>query len=196
MNTRKIREELGRAKASCQRRDFPRAVYLTISALKELGGLTPPSDLRSDIRTTLEVLTTDPQYKKECEKPVAYQPGKEREILIFLVKLYKKIQGQEDQEDYEATLQRKLKLDRAIKSGKALLAQKKISDAEACFAEALSHCKTEYSAYALIARALLEAGEYVRALGHLRNGLRLQPDDRLMKELAEECLRLRAQANK
>ncbi|MBQ3060555.1 MAG: hypothetical protein IJD16_09655 [Desulfovibrio sp.] len=196
MNIRKIREELGRARASCQRRDFLRAVYLTISAFKELGGQTAPSDLRGDIRTALETLTADPLYKKECPRPVSYQPGKERELLIFFIKLYKKLQGQEEQEDYEATLQRKLRLDRAIRDGKAWLAQKKPSEADACFTEGLSHCRTEYAAYSMIARALLEAGEYVRALGHLRNGLKLQPDDAQMRELAEECLRLRAAAGK
>lgn len=196
MNTRKIREDLGRAKASCQRRDFVRAVFLTISALKEMITGPVPTDLRGDIRSTLEVLTTDPLYKKECSKPVSYQPGKERELLIFFVKLYKKMQGQEEPEDYEATLQRKLRLDRAIRDGKAWLAQNKVSEADASFTEGLSHCKTEYAAYAIIARAFMEVGEYVRALGHLRNGLKQQPDDRLLQELAEECLRLRAQAGK
>ena len=196
MNIRKIREDLGRAKASCQRRDFPRAVYLTITALKDLGGHPAPSDLRGDIRTALEALTKDPQYKKECGTAVSYHPGKERELLIFFVKLYKKLQGQEDQEDYEATLQRKLRLDRAIREGKHLLEQKRASEADACFTEALTHCRTEYAAYSMIARALLDAGEYVRALGHLRNGLKLQPDDPQMKALAEEGLRLRAQAGK
>ena len=196
MNIRKIREDLGRAKASCQRRDFPRAIFLTITALRELGGHTAPTDLRGDIRTVLEVLTKDPQYKKECGTPVGYQPGKERELLIFFVKLYKKLQGQEDQEDYEATLQRKLRLDRAIREGKNLLAQKRATEADACFSEGLSHCRTEFAAYSMIAKALLEAGEYVRALGHLRNGLKLHPDDPQMNALAEECLRLRAQAGK
>ena len=196
MNARKIREDLGRAKASCQRRDFVRAVFLTITALRELGGHPVPTDLRGDIRTTLETLTKDPQYKKECAQAVGYQPGKERELLIFLVKLYKKLQGQEDQEDYEVTLQRKLQLDRAIRDGKSLLAQKRVSEADACFSEGLTHCRTEFAAYAMIARALLEAEEYVRALGHLRNGLKLQPENQQLKALAEECLRLRAKAGK
>ena len=38
MNARKVREDLGRAKACCARRDTERALFLTISALKELGG--------------------------------------------------------------------------------------------------------------------------------------------------------------
>lgn len=93
MNARKIRENLGRAKASCQRRDFPRAVYLTIAAFKELGGQTAPTDLRGDFRNALTVLTSDPQYKKECGQPLNYQPGKERELLIFFIKLYKELRG-------------------------------------------------------------------------------------------------------
>ena len=63
MNTRKIREDLGRVKASCMRRDFERALFLTISALRELGGQTAPSDLRGDFRTAVSYLVADPEYK-------------------------------------------------------------------------------------------------------------------------------------
>lgn len=196
MNARKIRENLGRAKASCQRRDFPRAVYLTIAAFKELGGQTAPTDLRGDFRNALTVLTSDPQYKKECGQPLSYQPGKEREMLIFFIKLYKELRGQENQEDYETTLQRKLNLDRCIKKGKLLLNQGKGSEADASFAEALKYYKNEFSVFSMMAKAMLEAGEYVRALGHVRKGLKERPEDAELLQLAEECLRLRAQAGR
>lgn len=196
MNARKIRENLGRAKASCQRRDFPRAVYLTIAAFKELGGQTAPTDLRGDFRNALTVLTSDPQYKKECGQPLSYQPGKERELLIFFIKLYKELRGQENQEDYETTLQRKLNLDRCIKEGKLLLSQGKGSEADASFAEALKYYKNEFSVFSMMAKAMLEAGEYVRALGHVRKGLKERPEDAELLQLAEECLRLRAQAGR
>ena len=196
MNARKIRENLGRAKASCQRRDFPRAVYLTIAAFKELGGQTAPTDLRGDFRNALTVLTSDPQYKKECGQPLSYQPGKERELLIFFIKLYKELRGQENQEDYETTLQRKLNLDRCIKEGKLLLSQGKASEADASFAEALKYYKHEFSVFSMMAKAMLEAGEYVRALGHVRKGLKERPEDAELLQLAEECLRLRAQAGR
>ncbi|MGE9985845.1 tetratricopeptide repeat protein [Desulfovibrio sp. SGI.169] len=196
MNARKIREDLGRAKTSCQRNDLSRAIYLTISAFRELGGQNAPTDLRGDFRTTLAALASDPQYKKECGQALAYQPGKERELLALLINVYKELRGQEDQEDYETTLQRKLNLDRCLKDGKLFLKQGKPSEADTCFAEALKYYKNEYAAFAVMARAMLEAGEYVRALGHVRRGLKVRPEDAELRHLAEECLRLRAQAGR
>ena len=142
------------------------------------------------------MLTSDPQYKKECGQPLSYQPGKERELLIFFIKLYKELRGQENQEDYETTLQRKLNLDRCIKEGKLLLNQGKGSEADASFAEALKYYKNEFSVFSMMAKAMLEAGEYVRALGHVRKGLKERPEDAELLQLAEECLRLRAQAGR
>ena len=46
------------------------------------------------------------------------------------------------------------------------------------------------------AAAMLEAGEYVRALGHVRRGRKERPDDADLRQLAQECLRLRAEANR
>lgn len=196
MNIRKIREDLGRAKTSCQRNDLPRAIYLTISAFRELGGQSAPTDLRGDFRTTLSTLATDPQYKKECGQTLAYQPGKERELYALLVNIYKELQGQENKEDYETTLQRKINLDRCLKDGKLFLKQGKPSEADTRFAEALKYYKNEFAAFAVMARAMMEAGEYVRALGHIRRGLKERPDDADLRHLAEECLRLRAQASR
>lgn len=196
MNARKIREDLGRVKTSCQRGDLPRAIYLTISSFKELGGQSAPTDLRGDFRTALSALTSDPQYKKECGQALTYQPGKERELLTFFINLYKELQGQENQEDYETTLQRKINLDRCLRDGKLFLKQGKPSEADTCFAEALKYYKNEFAAFSIMARAMLEAGEYVRALGHVRRGLKERSDDADLRQLAQECLRLRAEANR
>ena len=110
--------------------------------------------------------------------------------------MYKELRGQENQEDYETTLQRKLNLDRCIKEGKLLLNQGKGSEADASFAEALKYYKNEFSVFSMMAKAMLEAGEYVRALGHVRKGLKERPEDAELLQLAEECLRLRAQAGR
>lgn len=196
MNIRKIREDLGRAKASCARRDLERSLYLTIAALRELGGQTVPTDLRGDFRTTLTALGADQDFKKEHPHPLSYQPGRERDLLQLFSALYKRIKGQEGQEDYETTLQRKLKLDHCLKTGRQLLAAGKASEADASFAEAVKYYKNEIAVFAMMARAMLDAGEYVRALGHVRKGLKECPDDANLIRLAEECLRLRAQAEK
>lgn len=196
MNIRKIREDLGRARTCVQRRDYPRAVFLLTSALRELGGQAAPMDLRGDFRTTLADICADPVYKKEYSQAVAYQPGKERELLAFFNRFYKQIMGQEEQEDYEATLQRKLNLDRCISDGRRFLSERKIPEADACFTEAFKYYKNEFAAYSMVAKALLEAGEYVRALGHVRKGLGERPEDADLRRIAEECLRLRAQAGR
>lgn len=187
MNVRKIREDLGKAKASCQRRDLSRALFLLVACLKDLGGQQAPTDLRSDFRTLISDIGKDPQYKKISGKAVSYQPGKEKELLVFYRNLYSELQGQGSTEDYDTALQRKLNLDHAISEGKQLLAQGKVSEADAAFAKAATFYKNEYQAFAMMARALMEVGEYVRALGHLRKGLKDHPNDAAMKKLAEEC---------
>ena len=196
MNIRKIREDLGRARTCVQRRDYPRAVFLLTGALRELGGLNAPTDLRGDFRTALADICADPAYKKEYAQPVTYQPGKERELLAFFNKFYKQLMGQEEEEDYESTLQRKLNLDRCISDGKRFLLSHKIPEADECFLEAFKYYKNEFAAYGMIAKALMEAGEYVRALGHVRKGLAERADDAELRRIAEECLRLRAQAGR
>ena len=191
MNIRKIREDLGRAKASCARRDPMRALYLTITALKDLGGQPAPTDLRSDIRTTVGELVADPGLKDILPASLAYQPGNEKELLQLLSDTYKKFQDSAEEEDYESTLQRKLNIDRNIREGKKLLAEGRPSEADACFAEVMKYYKDEQDIFAMMATAMLNAGEYVRALGHVRNGLKEIPDNMELMRLANECIRLR-----
>lgn len=192
MNIRKIREDLGRARTCVQRRDYNRAIYLFCLSIKDLGGQAAPMDLRGDFRTTLTDLCADPVYRKEFAQPLSYQPGKEKDLLVFFNKFYKKLMGTEDQEDYEATLQRKLNLDRCIGDGKSFLAQGKASEADNCFAEAMKYYKNEVAAFAMMARAMMDASEYVRALGYLKKGLQEAPDNQDLRKLADECTRLRA----
>lgn len=196
MNPRKIREDLGKVRTCIQRRDYPRAIYLFCIALKDLGGQSAPTDLRGDIRTALADICADPAYKKEYAQPLGYQPGKERDLLLFFNKFYKQLMGTEDQEDYETTLQRKLNLDRCISNGKAFLSQGKPSDADECFNEAFKYYKNEIAAFSMMAKAMMDAFQYVRALGYIRKGLNEKPDDPELKHLAQECMRLRAQSGR
>lgn len=191
MNIRKIREDLGRARTCIQRRDYARAVYLFCISLKDLGNQSAPMDLRGDFRSTLTDLCADPVYKKEYSQALSYTPGKEKELLSFFSKFYKQILGAEEQEDYETTLQRKLNLDRCISDGKNFLAQGKPSDADDSFQEGLKYYKNELAAFGMMAKAMMDAGEYVRALGYLKKGLTEAPDNSALKNLADECLRLR-----
>ena len=191
MNARKIREDLGRIKSCCQRGDTKRALFLMLGALKDLEGQTAPSDLRGDFRNALSALASISAIKAALGKALNYVPGSERDLLLKLAALYRNILQQENEEDYETALQRKLQLDRCFNSGKKYLKEGKPSEADACFAEALKYYRDEHALFAMMARAMLEVGEPVRALGHVRNGLKMKPDDAQLKSLANLCTAMR-----
>ncbi|MDD4701209.1 MAG: hypothetical protein PHI96_03215 [Desulfovibrio sp.] len=192
MNSRKIREDLGRARASSTRRDPARALYLAISALKDLGGQPAPTDLRGDVRTTVLTLAADPELKDHLPANLAYQPGNEKDLLQLLANAYQSVMGNTAQEDYETTLQRKLNIDRNLREGKKLLSEGRASEADACFAEATKSYKDELAIFAMMATAMMHAKEYVRALGHVRSGLKEDPKNAELIHLANECIRLRS----
>ena len=191
MNARKIREDLGRAKACCSRHDSERALFLTISALKELGGQSAPLDLRGDFRTAFAELAADPDLKAAGVPALAYSPGAEKEVLQQLSQVYRTLKGQEKEEEYQSALQRKLSLDHSFSDGKKFLSAGKPTEADACFVEALKHYKDEKAIFGMMARAMMDAGEYVRAIGHARNGLKELPNDAELTRIIEECTRLR-----
>lgn len=194
MNPRKIREDLGRVRTCIQRRDFVRALYLFCISLKDLGTQQTPMDLRGDFRTALADICADNAFKKAFAQPIPFQPGKEKELLAALSRLYNDLTGQEEEEDYEAALQRKLNLDHCISDGKAFISQNKFTEADECFAEALKYYRNEIAAFGMMARAMMEAAQYVRALGYVRKGLQIQPGNQDLRRLAEECNRMRNQS--
>ena len=191
MNARKIREDLGRAKACCSRHDTERALFLTITALKELGGQSAPLDLRGDFRTAFAELAADPDLKAAGVPALAYAPGTEKDVLQQLSQVYRTLKGQEKEEEYQSALQRKLSLDHCFSDGKKFLSAGKPTEADACFVEALKHYKDEKAIFGMMARAMMDAGEYVRAMGHARNGLKELPNDAELTRIIEECARLR-----
>lgn len=196
MNGRKIHEDLGRAKTSMKRQDVSRALYLTISALRELGSSPAPTDTRADFREVIGDIGNDPKFKAFNNGPIFYQPGKEREILSRLIKFYNASRTAVDEENYETALTRKLNLDHALRDGKKFLAQGKVNEAELCFADARKFFKDEIAMFAVIAREFMAVGEYVRALGQLREGLKIKPTDGCLLRLSDECTRLRTAAGK
>lgn len=196
MNARKIREDLGRVKTCIQRRDFKRAVYLFCIALKELGGQAAPTDLRGDFRIALNDLCADPVFKEQNGSQLSYQPGKEKDLLVWFSRFYNNLTGSEEEEDYETALQRKLNLDRFIRDGKTFISQGKLSEADDSFSRALQYYKNEIAAFGMMARAMMEAGQYVRALGYIKKGLNERPDNPDLRQLGEECIRLRQAAGR
>ena len=191
MNARKIREDLGRAKACCSRHDTERALFLTITALKELGGQSAPLDLRGDFRTAFAELAADPDLKAAGVPALAYASGTEKDVLQQLSQVYRTLTGHDKEEEYQTALQRKLNLDHCFSDGKKFLSAGKPTEADACFVEALRHYKDEKAIFGMMARAMMDAGEYVRAMGHARNGLKELPNDAELTRIIEECARLR-----
>lgn len=187
MNVRKIREDLGRARTCVQRRDFVRALYLLCISLRDIGTQAAPTPLRGDFRSVISDICADPFYRETGAQVVSYQPGKERDLLLFFNKIYKQITNKEDKEDYETAMQRKLNLDRCINNGKSFLSQQKFSDADDCFIEAFKYYKNEFAAFAIMARAMMDANQFVRAYGYIRKGLAERPNDQTLLRLAVEC---------
>jgi tetratricopeptide (TPR) repeat protein len=191
MNARNVREYLAKARTTSKRGELTRSLNFMVSAFKALEGRTAPSDLRGDIRDALADLNADPNFKNAAGAPVSYQPGQERSLLNFFIRLSNAPQGLEDQEEHEDALKRKLNLDRCLKDGRKFLQEGKPAEADRCFMDAYKFHKNEFAVFVLIARALMEAGEYVRALGHIRKGLKINPNDEELARLAEKCARLR-----
>lgn len=187
MNARKIREDLGRVRTCIQRKDFPRALYLLNISLKELGGQPAPLPLRGDFRSAISEICNHNVYRKHYSQPLAYQPGKEKELLAFFTRFYNQIMGKEEEEDYETALQRKLNLDRCFNNGKVFVSQGKLTEADECFNEAFNYYKNELAIFNMIAKTFMDAGQYVRALSYVRKGLKEKPDDPALLKMAEDC---------
>ncbi|MDR2799997.1 MAG: hypothetical protein LBB52_01875 [Desulfovibrio sp.] len=191
MNARNVREYLAKARTASKRGELARSLSFVVSAFKSLEGHPAPTDLRGDIRDALADLNADPNFKNATGAPMTYQLGQERALLNFFVRLSNSLPGLEDQEDHEAALKRKLNLDRCLKDGRKFLQEGKPAEADQCFMDAYKFYKNEFAFFALAAKALMEAGEYVRALGHIRQGLKLNSSDEELTRLTEDCARLR-----
>lgn len=197
MNVRKARENLGRVRTCIQRGEFPQALHLVCDSLRDCGAQPAPMDLRGAFRTALADICSAPEYKQRYNKPLGYTAGKEKAILDFLQRLLSLVGGAaEEEEPYEEALQRKLSLDRCINDGKTFVAQGKFSDADDCFTEALKYYKNEIAAFGIMARAMMEAGQYVRALGYVRKGLEIQGNNEDLLQLQATCNKMRTRAGK
>lgn len=192
MTSREIREHLGRVKPYYLRNDSLRALASAITGLRGIDASQQIStELRSIIREAVQFLARDQEIRKHATAPIAYQPGQERALLTTLVAAYKSLHAAIESEDHDEALARKIKLDQACNNGLKLLEQGKPSEADACFAEAVSHFKDEHRVFALIGKKLMAAGEVRRALPYLKKGVEVAPLDAEMRNLYEECQRLR-----
>ncbi len=178
MNIRQIRENLGRVKVSFQRNEIMRALHFFVTAMKELGGSPPPTDVKGDIREAVQCLLRDEQIKPLLPAGMSgYAPGQEKALLVLFSSIQKRLQEDADKESPEAALERKLKIDHAYNAGLKHLEQGRVSEADASFAEAAKFYKNEHRLFHMIAGALIDAEEPVRAGPYLKQGLQALPND-------------------
>ncbi len=192
MDIKDIRVHLGRVKSYYQRNDMVHAIACIIMAIKGMGNKPFPSEIRSLLREALQLVGRDAVITEHLGKPLAYQPGQEQAILLSLAKVYKAIRGLGEAESHEQAIARKVAMDRNLNQGMKLLEQKKVSEADECFSEAITHYKDEHSVFSIIGKALMEAEQVRRALPYLKRGTDVDPNNQKMKELFDKCMELRA----
>ena len=178
MDVRKIRENLGRIKIYYLKGETLRALGFAVMALKDVvrAGGAPPVDVRGPLREGVQLLARDKDVKRLSKAPLMYQPGQERALLLTLATLYKQLEEEAGRESRENAFARKQRLDQALGLGRRLLAQGKVSEADAAFQEAL------------IGKSLFDAGQPRRAVPYLKKAVELEPDNGVARELLESAL--------
>lgn len=194
MDLKKIRANLGRCKASYQKNDAVRALTECIMALTDIvraGSPTLPLDVRGLIRESIQLLSRDPIIKDKIKAPIIYQPGQERATLIILADIYKQTLAEQENENREQSLARKQKLDQSLILGNKLLAQGKVSEADAAFQEAISAYKDEHRIFLLIGKALMDAEQPRRAYPYLKKAMEVEPDNNNLLDLYDQVQKAR-----
>lgn len=191
MNIREIREQLGRVKTYYLRNETLRSVGSLVAALRGLGASPAPMDIRGSIREAVQLLARDPKLMECLTAPLVYQSGQEKAVLVLLAPAYKLMQEAENFENHDNALNRKVQLDQALNLGMRHLEQKRVSEADAEFARAISFYKDEHRLFYLIAKALMEAGEVRRAYPYAKKSVELQPDLAEVQALHAEIHRQR-----
>lgn len=194
MDVQKIKEQLSRIKLYYLRNETIRALGMAVSGLKAIVKSTtpPPTELRSLLREGVQLLLHDELIQKYLSAPISYQPGQEKQLFIVLSETYKKIVEEQEKETYLKTRERKQQLDQAVNLGMKLLEQKKISEADKSFAEAITYYKDEENLFYLIAKALIKAHEPTRAFDYIKKGLISLPNNNDLKKLHDIAIRLKA----
>jgi tetratricopeptide (TPR) repeat protein len=186
MDARQIREELGRARSAYQKKETVRALTALITALRAAlslpGGL--PSDIRSLLREVVQLVGKDELVLPHiADAPLAYQQGKERQLLSLLVTVHNEVVARMNAEDYETAAARKLRIDQALNQGVRSLEAKKLSEADEYFQQAIANYRDEHRVFYYIGKLLFDAGANKRALFYLRKGAEQAPEDAEMSTL-------------
>jgi len=115
--------------------------------------------------------------------PLTWSAGQEKELLMAVLPLLKTLRDEREKEDFEATRERRLKIDRALINGSNALEHGKIAEAQELFREAVSVHVDEDALFMLIAERLQGAGYYSESFEHLRKAFEVDPNSRRASEL-------------
>ena len=169
-----------------------RALNYFIAGLQGLDASSPPTDIRGDIREAVQLLVRDKHVKNLLpDGQCGYTPGQEKDLLALFTNIRDQLKEAAETEDHASALIRKIKIDQAYNAGKKLLAQGKVSEADASFTEAVLAYKDEHRLFYMIAGLLVDAKEVVRAGPYLKKGLEVLPGDPELLELLERARVLR-----
>lgn len=196
MNLKEVRDYLGRVKLYYQRNDTVRALGAAVAGLKSLGsGGQVPLDVRTLLREAAQLLGRDQRIRDCLKGPLTYQPGEEAALFKQLAQVYALMRADGATEARADALARKIKLDQAYNQGLKHLEQGRVSEADASFAEAVTHYRDEHRLLFLIGQALMGAGEVRRALPYFKRGALAEPQNTEVAAAFAECQKLRDTLN-
>lgn len=178
---RTIKEHLARARGYFHNHDVLRAILSMAAGLKQLVESQVFGVARMEIGSLVVEMTqnlnrTD-EVKRHLPEGLEYAKGKEKRLLVGLIKVIKGIKEDAAHETPEQIRERKLKLDRALIRGQKLLDSGKPGEAEAAFQEALTFYVNEHKVFGYIAVKLLKVDLARQAIKYLRQALEKDGDD-------------------
>ncbi len=189
-----FKEEIARAKNYYHRHEVLRSMISFATAMRTMFKARlmgrDKTEASGALREMTGLYSRTEEVKKFAPNGLRFVPGKEKQLLMQVVALVKKVQGEMVKESQEEARRRKLKIDRLLIRAEKHLEHKKISEAEEAFQEAVSLYVDEHKLYFVISSKLLKADYPRQALKYLHKGLEVDPEEehnyRLLAEAHEK----------
>ncbi len=188
MSQKIIIDNVGRVKAYYYKGESDKVLLSCIKALQAVvkSYTQVPVSMRGSLREAVQFVASDKAIMKYTKKPISYTPGQEKPLLKQLEDIYEVMVGSLGKESKEDARKRKLALDKTYNLGLRLLQANKISEADQAFQQCVKLYKSEKKLFVMIAKALMEAKEYVRASTYLKKAKEIFPDSEEISELIKE----------
>ncbi len=188
MNAKTALDTMARAKLAYARRKNVECLGAMVMVLKGMDGKSYPVDLTSIMREMVNAIGREKAVVEVLGKPLVFQLGQEKAMLVALAKVYKFFVEAQAREDRDAVRRRKLNLDQCYNAGVKCVQHGEITEADKCFGDALTYYKDEHSLFAMIGETFMKANAPKRAFPYLSKGVIEAPDNAKIKELYEQCL--------